>query len=153
MKTLKKLNKRSVFATFTLALMVAFVLGSFTPVFADEPSVTPPTINNDASNAGGTLENNNASSGGGNYSVDELGETATTTLSNVQANLVKVCLAIFPVSLIICLAVLFFTHDERKIATTAKICVTVCVVCLLIILVNGGVFLDMIQSFANSLQK
>lgn len=77
--------------------------------------------------------------------LTELESKATDTISEVQAVLVRVCLAIFPLSLIACLALMLFTHDDRKISGYVKICVTICIVTALILLVNSGAVLAFIK--------
>lgn len=158
-----QLNKRkNCFVMFALmfAMTITMVLpASITPAYANEgevqtkasqetvaPSTAPDTSLEDFSD-------NSNSGGSGDYSLDKLEENAVDTISDVQETVVNVSLALFPVSLILGLVILYFTHDERKIGLTVKICLTICIVTGLIILINAGVALDIIKSFIEGLQN
>lgn len=154
-----KLNKRkNVFVMFAFMLMFALTMttvvsAGITPAYADEgdeSSETPDTalegLYEDLNN------NNNNSGGGGDYSLDKLETTAKNTISDVEKTVVEICMALFPLSLILGLVVLFFTHDERKISLTVKICITICIVTALILLIHAGTVEGIIRSFTEKLQ-
>lgn len=157
-----KLNKRkNVFVMFALMLMFAMTITSvlpatITPAYAKElgeSGETPDTAVDavkDALTGGGDNSAGN-SGGGGDYSMTDLADKAETTLDGWKGNIVRICFAVFPIALIVCLAVLFFTHDERKIATTVKVCITICIVALIILLVERNVVEEIIRNLASEI--
>ncbi len=164
MKNLQLNKKRQYFAMFALMLMFAMTITSvlpatITPAYATDGTVqTQEGKNDDIPDTSGTAGNNagnnagiNSGVTGGDYSMDALAGKAETTLDGWKGSIVRICFAVFPIALIICLAVLFFTHDERKIATTVKICITICIVALIILLVERDVVENIIRNLANEI--
>ena len=160
-----KLNKRkNVFAMFALMLMFAMTITSvlpatIIPAYADTDGTAqtpeaPTTNGTEGTNSGaniGVNAGNDIGAPSGDYSMTNLADKAETTLEGWKGNIVRICFAVFPIALIVCLAVLFFTHDERKIATTVKVCVTICIVALIILLVERNVVEEIIRNLANEI--
>ncbi|MBO5371752.1 MAG: hypothetical protein J6A75_03425 [Lachnospiraceae bacterium] len=159
-----KLNKRkNVFVMFALMLMFALTMttvvsAGITPAYANEGgegAETPDTAVDAVTGAltGGTDNSAGNSGGGSDYSLDTLEKNAEDAISDVQDFLVKISFALFPVALIVGLLALFFTHDERKISLTVKICGTILVVTALIIFINGGHALNLVKEFTENAFK
>lgn len=123
----KKNILKKIFLALVMSMLLCVTVASvITPVYADETSTE---------------------ASGGPTSVSELETKATSSIGSLQKSLVNVCLAICPLSLIIALALMLFTHDDRKISGYIKICITICVVTALILLVNSGAVVSIIKDF------
>ena len=70
---------------------------------------------------------------------------ATTTIGNVQKTVVKVAGAVGTLAIIVTLALMLFTHDDRKIAGYIKICVTIAIAMAIILLVNANAIVNLVQ--------
>ena len=145
MKNLTKRNTKLIYI-LVLAMMLFITFGNiaskFAYVYADGPAesiLTPgPTDNK---NPGGSVD----------ASLSTLEEKADNTIQSVQKTVVAFATAFGVLAEIVCIALILFTHDDRKISGYIKIAITIPIVLVVIYLINGGVFLDLIKDFAASL--
>ena len=133
MKTLTKSNTYLRFAVLllTFALGISTIFSSIVPSYTDPQQAT----NDQDPNSGG----------GTGYSVDDLTNKATGTISKVQSAVVKIAAGVGTLAIIVTLALLLFTHDERKISGYIKICVTIAIAMAAILLVNAGAVVSLVQ--------
>lgn len=81
--------------------------------------------------------------------ISQITNTAASAVSNVQDSIVNLSLAIFPVSLIIVLILVMLSHNDKKVSGLLTIAGTICIACFLILLVNNGIVLNLLNSIAN----
>ena len=137
MKSLK-LNK-AILYLMTLLVIATTTLATPVAVYASE---VPP--------AEDTGDNNNAD-GGGSASLKNLATAADTAIGGVQETIVSIAMSVVPLAIIIALVGMLITHDPKKIKALVSVCGTVIVVCALIMIVNGGTVVNIIEEFVNTL--
>ena len=134
---MKNLSKSNTYLKF-LVVLATFMLGFATIFTQIQPSFAGPDEANGGTTTGDT-------SGGGNYSLSSIEENATTTINDIQKTVVKIAGAVGVLAIIVTLALMLFTHDDRKIAGYIKICVTIAIAMGIILLVNAGALLDLVK--------
>ena len=82
----------------------------------------------------------------GEFTVGDLASKATGGLDSAKGYLVKICAALCPVSLIVIILSLLLTKDPRKVQEVVKAAAIVCVATGLILLINKGMAIDLIES-------
>ena len=83
--------------------------------------------------------------------LDNLETTVTSVISKIQAPIVAIATAAGGLSMIICIAMILFTHDEKKIAGYIRICITIAIALLVIYLINLNAIVPFIKSIAESI--
>lgn len=78
---------------------------------------------------------------------DDLFDVAGSTISNAQKELVDICLAACPLSIIVILLSLIFVRDERKMAWLIKLAGTVVVATALVLVVNSDVLVSTLKTW------
>lgn len=140
MKTMAN-NKSKLLYTFILVAMLVVTLGSafnsFKYIYAD------------GENAPQTADS--PTGGGSDAALANLESKATDTITKVQKTVVTIATAAAVLAEIIVIALIFFTHDSKKIAGYIKIAVGIFIALVVILLINGGVFKSLALDFANSL--
>lgn len=131
---MKNLTKSNTYLKF-LVVLATFMLGFATIFTQIQPSFAPDEANGGTTTQTGTTE----------YSLNNLETKATTTIGNVQKTVVKVAGAVGTLAIIVTLALMLFTHDDRKIAGYIKICVTIAIAMAIILLVNANAILNLVQ--------
>lgn len=75
-------------------------------------------------------------------------DSAIGAISEGEEFLVRISIALFPVSLIICFLLLLITHNDRKMQGLIYTCGIICVATLLILLTHSGFTLNLIKQLA-----
>ena len=138
MKSLK-LNK-AILYLMTLLVIATTTLATPVAVYADDPAPVEDSSDNSGNNGGG-----------GSASLKNLATAADTAIDGVQETIVSIALSLVPLAIIIALVGMLITHDPKKIKALVSICGTVVVVCALIMIVNGGTVVNIIEEFVNTL--
>lgn len=140
MKTMTN-NKSKLLYTFILVAMLVVTLGSafnsFKYIYADGEN--------------GIQAADDTGGGSTNAALSNLENKATDTITNVQKTVVTIATAAAVLAEIIVIALIFFTHDSKKIAGYIKIAVGIFIALVVVLLINGGLFLNLARDFANSL--
>ena len=138
---MKNLTKSNTYLKF-LVVLATFMMGFATIFLNAQPAFAGPPYTSDESNGGSTTGD---TSGGGKYSLSSIEKNATTTINDIQKTVVKIAGAVGVLAIIVTLALMLFTHDDRKIAGYIKICVTIAIAMGIILLVNAGALLDLVK--------
>lgn len=140
MKTMTN-NKSKLLYTFILVAMLVVTLGSafnsFKYIYADGED--------------GFQSAEDTGGGSANAALSNLENKAKDTITNVQKTVVTIATAAAVLAEIIVIALIFFTHDSKKIAGYIKIAVGIFIALVVILLINGGLFYNLARDFANSL--
>lgn len=78
-------------------------------------------------------------------------DSAIGAISEGEEFLVRISVALFPVSLIICFILIMVTHNDRKMQGLIYISGIICVATLLILLTHSGFTLNLIKQLAGLL--
>lgn len=81
---------------------------------------------------------------------DDAFDQAGTAMSNVQTKLVTLAGKAFPLALIVCFFLMFFTRDQKKFQTEAGFAIGLVVVYLGILLVSKGTVTTTVQNLLNA---
>ena len=133
---MKNLTKSNTYLKF-LVVLATFMLGFATIFLNVQPAFADPTT---AGGGGDTTQ-----PGTTEYTINNLETKATSTIGNVQKTVVKVAGAVGTLAIIVTLALMLFTHDDRKIAGYIKICVTIAIAMGVILLVNAGAVVSLVK--------
>lgn len=80
--------------------------------------------------------------------ASDLVDKGVEGLNSTTAALVKICLALFPIALLVCIAAILITHDYRKISGLIGTCITIIVATLAVMLINAGTLLKILEDIA-----
>lgn len=97
------------------------------------------------------MSDNDGSGTSANQTLGEIEANSTAAISSVQKTIVTIALAVGPLAIIVCLVLMLFTHDERKIAALTKAAVTILIVLVLILFVNGNQLIALIKDLMGNL--
>ena len=139
MKTMTN-NRTKLLYSLILVAMLVVTLGSAFNTFK--------TIYADTDNGIQTADSNSGSS---DAALANLETKATDTITNVQKTVVTIATAAAVLAEIIVIALIFFTHDSKKISGYIKIAVGIFIALVVVLLINGGLFLNLAKDFAESL--
>lgn len=118
---------------FLLSLLVIGALfSSTTRVYAPDPAAA------DSTQSGGT-------------SLTDISTKSQTVIADIQKPIVAIATAVGGLAMIICVVMILFTHDDKKIAGYIKIVITIIIALLVIYLINGNVIIDLVKNIAQSL--
>ena len=122
-----------------LVLTLGSIASHFAFVYADGPVET--TVGDTGGGTGGSVD----------ASLSTLEEKADSTIQSVQKTIVAFATGFGVLAEIVVVALILFTHDDRKISGYIKIAITIPIVLVVIYLINGGVFIELVKDFAASL--
>lgn len=91
---------------------------------------------------------NPGNKGGSGLTASDLVDKGDQALGGVKEGLVKICLALFPVALLVCIIAILITHDPRKISGLIGTCITIIIATLAVLLINAGTLLDILKDIA-----
>lgn len=117
---------------FLLSLLVIGALFSSTTRVYAEPNAA------DQSQTSGT-------------SLTDISTKSQTVIADIQKPIVAIATAVGGLAMIICVVMILFTHDDKKIAGYIKIVITIIIALLVIYLINGNVIIDLVKNIAQSL--
>ncbi len=80
---------------------------------------------------------------------DDLVKNAEEATSNVSDGLYKVAMTLGPLALIVCLVIILFSHDSRKVSMLIGICVTIIIAWLCIMVVHNGWLKDFLVNLTD----
>ena len=117
---------------FLLSLLVIGALFSSTTRVYAEPNAA------DQSQTSGT-------------SLTDISTKSQTVIADIQKPIVAIATAVGGLAMIICVVMILFTHDDKKIAGYIKIVITIIIALVVIYLINGNVIIDLVKNIAQSL--
>lgn len=79
------------------------------------------------------------------YDMSGLESRAISAISDGQAMVVRVAMALVPVSIIVAVVVLLFVHDAKTVKTVVLGCIAVFAAAIVILLVNAGAAHDILS--------
>lgn len=82
--------------------------------------------------------------------ANDLFTTAEETIGGIQTKVVKVILALIPLAIIILLACIMLTHNEKKISGYIQIIIIILVAAVCVFLVANNVVIDFLKEWFNS---
>lgn len=82
--------------------------------------------------------------------ANDLFTTAEETIGGIQTKVVKVILALIPLAIIILLACIMLTHNEKKISGYIQIIIIIIVAAVCVFLVANNVVIDFLKEWFNS---
>ena len=82
-------------------------------------------------------------------SVQNIGNSVTSTLSAWKGTLVSISIAGFPCALIAMILLIMFSKDPKKVSGLIGVCVTMTIAFGAILLVNAGALVEIIKSIIN----
>lgn len=88
----------------------------------------------------------------GSSGLAEVGEKVVSTASAGEDMLVKICLALFPISLLVLIILMLFTKNDKKFAGYMWFAGAVCLCTLAVLLVENGTALHLLEKFADAIK-
>lgn len=90
---------------------------------------------------------------GGSGDISSLGDKAVGLINEGTSEMTQLCLALFPLSLLILLALIIFCRNDKKMAGYIYFCGVVCVATLVVLLIDSGSVIELLESLANSISS
>lgn len=84
-------------------------------------------------------------------SLSDISTKSQSVIADIQKPIVAIATAVGGLAMIICVVMILFTHDDKKIAGYIKIVITIIIALLVIYLINGNVIIDIVKNIAQSL--
>ena len=123
-------------------LVVGSIFSTVTKVYAQD---VPPTTDSGSNGDGSTPTTSS------DVNLDNISQKSSEAIAKVQKPIVTIALAVGGLAMIICIVLILFTHDERKIQGYIKLCITIAIALVVIGLINGGVIIQMVQDIVKAL--
>lgn len=86
----------------------------------------------------------------GSAGLAEMGEKVAETANAGKDMLVKICVALFPVSLLITIVLMLFTKNDRKFSGYLYFCGAICLCTLAVLVINNGTALAILEKIADA---
>ncbi len=87
----------------------------------------------------------------GGTSLSDISSKSQSVIADIEKPIVAIATAVGGLAMIICVVMILFTHDDKKIAGYIKIVITIIIALLVIYLINGNVIIDLVKNIAQSL--
>lgn len=88
----------------------------------------------------------------GSAGLADMGEKLAETANAGEDMLVKICLALFPISLLITIVLMLLTKNEKKFAGYLWFCGGVCACTLAVLVIDNGTALAILEKIADALK-